>query len=66
MFTHTLAQNLYSRFASAPGKWLLENTPLISRSAMMIYRKCGKGDAQVFIDLMRLVLVDAMLGREGF
>lgn len=57
MLTHPLSKALYSKLASAPAGWAAQNMTLVAKSALLVYRKCGRREAQVFIDLVRVGII---------
>ena len=53
MLTHKVSRALWSKIAVASSDWLEQNTTLIARSAMLIYRTCGREEARAYLALVR-------------
>jgi hypothetical protein len=56
MLTHPYARRVYRKLAVAGPAWLRANSTLVGKTALLVYRKCGRAEAQEFIDLMRVAV----------
>ena len=52
-----LAETIWLKIAGAPAEWFEENTSLLARATLAIYRKDGKENARMFINLCRMAIV---------
>ena len=60
MLTHPISLAIWRKIASAPDGWAEQNIPLLAKSALLVYRKCGRNEAQIFINLVRACLLTGL------
>jgi len=56
VLTNPIAKALYNRFSSSSEGFTARNLSLAAKCALMTYRKCGRAEAQAFIDGIRMIL----------
>lgn len=56
MLTNPIAKSLYNRFEHSPEGFTARNLTLAAKCALMAYRKCGRIEAQAFIDGIRMIM----------